>query len=211
MHNDDEDSTQLGLYGKNDHVYMQSLSAAVVQRSPRYLMVVVILMALFVIAALVWMSWAKIDVVIRGSGKVVPASQVQIIQSLEGGIVSEILVSEGEMVDVEQPLVKINDIAFSSSFEENRLLYLELLAKASRLQAEGFDQAIEVNAEVQANAPQIMASEQSLFESNQQQLEEVASILDEQISQSESSLKEAQAKKTPTAKIPWSGEKGNRD
>ncbi len=195
MHNDDEDSTQLGLYGKNDHVYMQSLSAAVVQRSPRYLMVVVILMALFVIAALVWMSWAKIDVVIRGSGKVVPASQVQIIQSLEGGIVSEILVSEGEMVDVEQPLVKISDIAFSSSFEENRLLYLELLAKASRLQAEGFDQAIEVNAEVQANAPQIMASEQSLFESNQQQLEEVASILDEQISQSESALKEAQAKK----------------
>ena len=44
MHNEDEDSTQLGLYGKNDHVYMQSLSAAVVQRSPRYLMMVVVLM-----------------------------------------------------------------------------------------------------------------------------------------------------------------------
>ena len=120
MHNDDEDSTQLGLYGKNDHVYMQSLSAAVVQRSPRHLMLVVLILSLFVLSAVIWMSWAKIDVVIRGSGKVVPASQVQLIQSLEGGIVSEILVKEGQLVDIDQPLVKISDIAFSSSFEENR-------------------------------------------------------------------------------------------
>ena len=148
MHNDDEDRTQLGLYGKNDHVYMQSLSAAVVQRSPRHLMLVVLILTLFVLSAIVWMSWAKIDVVIRGSGKVVPASQVQVIQSLEGGIVSEILVKEGQLVDVNQPLVKISDVAFSSSFEENRLLYLELLARSSRLKAEGFNEDILVNEEV---------------------------------------------------------------
>lgn len=195
MHSDSEDITQLGQYGKNDHVYMQSLSAAVVQRSPRHLMLVVMLLSLFVLIAIIWMSWAEIDVVIRGSGKVVPASQVQLVQSLEGGIVSEILVREGETVDINQPLVKISDIAFSSSFEENRLLYLELLARASRLQAEGFNQPFKTNAEVSNSAPQVMASEKNLFESNQQQLQDIANILDEQIQQSESSLREAEAKK----------------
>ncbi|MDJ0881057.1 MAG: HlyD family type I secretion periplasmic adaptor subunit [Gammaproteobacteria bacterium] len=195
MHNDDEDSTQLGLYGKNDHVYMQSLSAAVVQRSPRHLMLVVLILSLFVLSAVIWMSWAKIDVVIRGSGKVVPASQVQLIQSLEGGIVSEILVKEGQLVDINQPLVKISDIAFSSSFEENRLLYFELQARASRLKAEGFNEDIRVNEEVALSAPEVMQSEIGLFESNRQQLEDMANILEEQISQTESSLDEAKAKK----------------
>jgi len=195
MHSDSEDTTQLGLYGKHDHVYMQSLSAAVVQRSPRHLMLVVQLLTLVVFSAIIWMSWAKIDVVIRGAGKVVPASQVQLIQSLEGGIVSEILVREGQTVDINQSLVKISDIAFSSSFEENRLLYLELLARASRLTAEGFDQPFETNAEVSNTSPRLMASEQNLFESNRQQLKDISNILDEQVNQSKSALQEAEAKK----------------
>ena len=93
-----EDSTQMGVHGKHDLVYMRSLSAAVVHRSPRYLIAVVLIFALFVIAAILWMNWAKIDVVIRGTGKVSPASQVQNIQSLEGGIISEIQVTEGQTV-----------------------------------------------------------------------------------------------------------------
>ena len=163
MDNDDEteieDSTQMGLHGKQDLVYMRSLSAAVVHRSPRYLIAVVMLFGLFVVAAIVWMNWAKIDVVIRGSGKVSPASQVQHIQSLEGGIISEILVTEGQAVVAGQPLIKISDIAFSSSFEENRLLYLELLARSSRLNAEAFDRSFKADSEVKEDAPDLVKSE----------------------------------------------------
>jgi adhesin transport system membrane fusion protein len=190
-----EDATQLGRHGKNDHVYMQSLSAAVVHRSPRYLIFIILLITLFVLSAVVWMGWAEIDVVIRGSGKATPASQVQVIQSLEGGIVSEILVKEGEEVEIGQSLLKINDIAFSSSFEENRLLYQELLARSSRLNAEAFETDFIPNEEVKANAPNLIASERSLFESNREQVEETLSILGEQIRQQQSSLKEAQSKK----------------
>jgi adhesin transport system membrane fusion protein len=189
-----DDATQLGAHGKNDHVYMQSLSAAVVHRSPGYLILIILLITLFVVSALLWMGWAEIDVVIRGSGKATPASQVQIIQSLEGGIVSEILVSEGEEVEVGQSLLKISDIAFSSSFEENKLLYQELLARSSRLNAEAFDADFIPNDEVRLNAPDLIASERGLFESNSQQVEETLGILEEQIRQQESSLKEAQAK-----------------
>ncbi|MDH3859924.1 MAG: HlyD family type I secretion periplasmic adaptor subunit, partial [Gammaproteobacteria bacterium] len=200
MHNDDdntnfEDITQMGIHGKQDMVYMRSLSAAVVHRSPRHLIAVVMIFALFVIAAIAWMNWAKIDVVIRGSGKVSPASQVQNIQSLEGGIISEILVAEGQAVEEGQALIKISDVAFSSSFEENRLLYLELVAKASRLTAEAFDRDFIPDSEVSAEAPQLIKSEKSLFDSNQQQLKETLSILEEKISQQKSALLEAQSKR----------------
>ena len=90
MHKEDvtdfEDTTQIGVHGKQDMQYMRSLSAAAVHRTPRYLIAVVMIVGLFVAAAIGWANWAKIDVVIRGNGKVSPASQVQNIQSLEGGI-----------------------------------------------------------------------------------------------------------------------------
>ena len=190
-----EDITQMGAHGKQDMVYMRSLSAAAVHRSPRYLIAVVMIFALFVIAAIVWMNWAKIDVVIRGSGKVSPASQVQNIQSLEGGIISEILVAEGQVVEAGQPLIKISDVAFSSSFEENRLLYLELVAKASRLEAEAFDRAFKPDSEVNAEAQHLNKSEKSLYDSNQLQLKETLSVLEEKISQQKSALLEAQSKR----------------
>jgi adhesin transport system membrane fusion protein len=189
-----EDSTQMGIHGKHDLVYMRSLSAAVVHRSPRYLILVVLVISLFVIAAIVWMSWAKIDVVIRGSGKISPASQVQIIQSLEGGIISEILISEGQWVEIGQSLIKISDIAFTSSFEENRLLYLELVARSSRLNAQAFALEFRAEKEVSEEAPALLQSEKSLYDSNQRQLEETLSILEEKINQQQSALQEAQSK-----------------
>jgi len=198
MHNQDatdfEDATLMGIHGKQDMVYMRSLSAAAVHRTPRYLIAVVMIFALFVIAAIVWMNWAKIDVVIRGNGKVSPASQVQNIQSLEGGIISEILVVEGQVVTAGQSLIKISDVAFSSSFEENRLLYLELLARSSRLTAEAFGRAFKAESEVIEEAPHLVKSEKSLFDSNQQQLKETLSGLEEKISQQKHALMEAKSK-----------------
>ena len=198
MHDEDstefEDTTQIGRHGKQDLQYMRSLSAAAVHRTPRYLILLILIIALFFSSALYWMAWAKIDVVIRGSGKVSPASQVQNIQSLEGGIIEEILVLEGQSVSTGQPLIKISDVAFSSSFEENRLLYLELLARSSRLNAEAFGRDFEPFEEVSREAPQLIAAEKSLFLSNRQELAETLSILEEKVSQQQSELREAQSR-----------------
>jgi len=190
----DFDTTQMGMHGKHDLQYMRSLSAAAVHRTPRYLILLILIIAAFFAAAIGWMAWAKIDVVIRGSGKVSPASQVQNIQSLEGGIVEEILVLEGQQVRTGQPLIKISDVAFASSFEENRLLYLELLARTSRLNAEAFGGEFEPVAEINKEAPELIAAEKSLFISNRQQLEETLNIFQERINQQQSALREAQSK-----------------
>lgn len=187
-------------YSDSDIAYMQSLSAAVVQRSPKYLVLTVSIIALVVFVALIWMGWAEIDVVVRGNGKVIPARQVQIIQSLEGGIVSEILVREGDSVESNQPLVKISDIAFSGSFEENRLLYNELLAKSARLKAEAYGGEFEQQKGFDQISPELIKSEESLFESNRHQLNETLSIYDEQIRQQQSTLEEALSKERQLSK-----------
>ena len=178
-----------------DLAYMRSLSAAVVQRSPRYLVMILAIMTLTIISAVIWMSFAEIDIVVRGSGKVIPSSQLQVIQSLEGGVVSEILVREGDIVDVNQPLLKISDIAFASSFEENQVHYLELRAKIARLTAEANDLPFKEDELVLKQAPELMASEKSLYETNKQQLEETLQILQEKLAQNENEILEASGKR----------------
>jgi len=187
-------------YSDTDIAYMQSLSAAVVQRSPKHLLMMVSITAAVVFVALVWMGWAEIDVVVRGNGKVIPARQVQLVQSLEGGIVSEILVREGDLVEGNQPLVKMSDVAFSGSYEENRLMYFELRAKSVRLKAEAFGTDFERDSELAKAAPDLLKSEESLFESNKQQLKETLSIYDEQVRQQQSALEETQSKERQLTK-----------
>lgn len=182
-------------YSDIDIAYMQSLSAAVVQRSPKYLLMIVSIITFLVFVALLWMSWAEIDVVVRGNGKVIPARQVQLIQSLEGGIISEILVREGDLVESNQPLIKISDVAFSSSFEENRLSYYQLRAKSARLKAEAYGGEFEGDEEVAAVFPELLQAENSLYESNRQQLRETLSIYEEQVKQQQSALEEMQSKR----------------
>ena len=99
-----------------------------------------------------------------------------------------------------QPLIKINDIAFSSSFEENRLRYLELVAKAKRLTAEAFNQEFVADETVAKEAPKLIEAERSLFESHLRQLHETLGILEEKINQQQSALLEAQARQKQLGK-----------
>lgn len=183
-----------GAHDRADLEYMRSLSAAVVQRSPRHLMSVLLMLGLCLAAAIAWMSYAYVDVVVRGNGKVVPRQQLQVIQSLEGGVIADILVEEGALVEIGQPLVKISDIAFASSFEENRLLHLELRARISRLLAQADGTPFESDPLVAAEAPALDSSARRLFETNKQQHDQTQRILAEQVRQHESELIEARAR-----------------
>lgn len=179
----------------SDLVYMRSLSAAVVQRSPRYLIRVLVLMTLAVCTGIGWMAYAEVDVVVRGSGKVVPSQQLQVVQSLEGGVVSEILVREGQLVEPGAALVKISDIAFASSFDENRVSYLELKANIVRLAAEAIGDPFGDDPGLREEAPDLLRAARSLFDSREKQLEQTLQILEEQILQQKNEIVEADSKR----------------
>src|SRR5574343_798 len=97
--------------------------------------IAVILTFAAVIILIVWAAFAQLDEVTRGEGKVIPSRQVQVMQSLDGGIVSEILVKEGQQVKAGQLLLKVDPTRFVSSLRENRAQYIALIAKAARLSA----------------------------------------------------------------------------
>jgi len=115
--------------------YVDDQTAALLLNTPSSARVLLWVMILFVIAASVWASWAKIDKVTRGQGKVVPSSQVQIIQNLEGGLVKQILVREGEQVKKGQQLILIDDTRFRSDFREREQQVANLTANVLQLSA----------------------------------------------------------------------------
>lgn len=144
---------------------------------------------------LFWASFAEIDEVTKGEGKVIPSSQVQVIQNLEGGILGEILVKEGQAVAKNQVLLRIDDTRFSSSLKESRLQFLALTAKAARLKAEADGaKGFKVPEEVAKEAPQLGKQEEALFESRVNEQKAGTGILQQQVEQKEQEIEELKAK-----------------
>lgn len=93
--------------------------------------------AIITVAVLIWWaSWAELVEVTRGIGKVIPSKSLQLIQSLEGGILEEILVEEGQAVTEGQPLIRIQDAIFAAHYHENIDRRDLLAARIARLSAE---------------------------------------------------------------------------
>ena len=148
---------------------------------------------LVVLLLTLWSAVAKIDEVTRGQAKVVPSRQIQVIQSLDGGIVSKILVREGQIVEQGELLISIDATRFVSSLRENRAQYLSLLAKTRRLAAIAEKKSFEVPPEVSAEAPEIAAAETRLYQSSLDELTSQLAIASQQLTQREQELEESQA------------------
>ena len=159
-------------------------------RPLHHLLLFSVLMVL--VAALVWANWAVLDEVTRGEGRVIPSSQIQVVQNLEGGIVEKISVREGDVVGRGETLIQLSDTQFVSDAKQNRLEVLHLLAKVARLQAEveGVDyQPPEV---VVAERPDFAESEAQAFRVRRSEFEGVQAILNAQLVQRQQELAEMQ-------------------
>ncbi|HIC44888.1 MAG TPA: HlyD family type I secretion periplasmic adaptor subunit [Sulfurimonas sp.] len=189
----------MSKYTQNDLKYMDSLSAAVLQKSSTKTKYILWIFAVFMFWALLWANYANVDELARGQGRVIPSKKIQIVQNLEGGIISDILVDEGEAVEKGQVLIKIDDTKFSSSYEENFLRILELKAKMIRLNAEAEGREFKIPTQIQEQMPALVIHEQSLFRTNKNQLKQQINILQEQVNQRTQELTEARAKRDQLA------------
>ncbi|NSL56680.1 HlyD family type I secretion periplasmic adaptor subunit [Uliginosibacterium aquaticum] len=168
---------------------------ALAEQSPRGARIAVLASALALLLLVVWAALAELDEVTKGEGKVIPSRQVQVIQSLDGGLVSEILVREGQLVKKGQLLLKIDPTRFVSNLKENRSEYLSLLAKAERLQAIAETRPFVPPPEVVTEAPEIVAQEQALFEAVRSELLNSIGIAQQQLTQRGQELKEIRARR----------------
>lgn len=147
------------------------------------------------LVAITWAFFAKVDEVTRGEGRVIPSRQVQVMQSLDGGIVSEILVREGDMVKMGMPLIKIDETRAVSSLRENKSQFLALLAKQARLQALAEGIAFNPPPEVKAQDSQVYEQEKDLYDASQAELSSLVNIARDQMTQREKELIEVQYKR----------------
>ena len=85
-------------FTSTDYEFMNSLSSAILEKAPSRVSLVIKIWLIIIFIFIVWASFAQIDEITRGDGKVVPYGQNKIIQNLEGGIVNAILVKEGDLV-----------------------------------------------------------------------------------------------------------------
>lgn len=178
---------------KRDYEFMHSLSSAVLEVAPTRLRFVLYFWVIAIFIFIVWAKFAMIDEIARGSGEVIPSGENQVVQNLEGGIVDEILVHEGEAVKKGQVLVKIDNKRSSSSFSSNEIKADALQAKIARLKAESQGKAFVVADTLQQRVPQIVANEKSLFETNKRQLQAKLNSLNEKLIQKKQELSEAKA------------------
>lgn len=142
--------------------------------------------AVMLIAFIVWADRAVLDIVTRGQGKVIPSSQVQVIQNLEGGIMADILVREGEIVDKGQVLLRIENSTAQSNYSDLRKRYLSGLAAIARLDAElagkSADEIVFPD-ELMQEAPAVADAERANAAIRREQLETQLSILRDQVTQ----------------------------
>ncbi|MEM7047758.1 MAG: HlyD family type I secretion periplasmic adaptor subunit [Pseudomonadota bacterium] len=150
------------------------------------------LISLFIVLAVVWAGFTEIDEVTRGSARIIPSSQTQEIQSLEGGIVEEVLVKEGDIVQKDDILVRLDATSVSSSLGEVDAQSDALQAQIARLTAElQGDAQVSFSPTLIADAPALVSAEQRLFDSRRQALNSELSVLNQQIAQREQELAEA--------------------
>ncbi|MGQ5521955.1 HlyD family type I secretion periplasmic adaptor subunit [Chitinimonas sp. PSY-7] len=183
----------------NDDDFDSDADWAIAEQTPGGARAIVWASAVAVLILLIWAGLSPIDEVTRGEGKVIPSRQVQILQSLDGGIVSEILVREGQSVKVGDLLLKVDPTRMMSSLRENQVQYLALLAKAARLRALADGKPFEAPAEVLQEAPDLVEQERALYESRRAELEAGVGVARQQMMQRSQELNALRARREMAA------------
>jgi adhesin transport system membrane fusion protein len=143
-----------------------------------------------------WASFAEIDTVTRGQGKVIPSRQVQVVGSQDGGVISEILVREGARVNKGDLLLRLDQTRSQATLGENQAELQGLTIKAARLRAMIDGDAFTPDEAMVAAAPDIVAQEVQLYESRIRGLEVEQEIAMQQLAQRTEELTELAARES---------------
>lgn len=175
---------------RDDADFIPGRSGAQLQGPRAFAHLLLVVIAAFFVFFFTWASWATLEEVTRGAGRVIPSSQVQVVQNLEGGIVAEIRVREGEIVERGQVLLRIDNVRAASDLREGRKRYLALLGALARLRAEVEETGIAFPPEVVAEAREVAQNERDLYNARQEALQSELAILRDQAEQREQELAE---------------------
>ncbi len=185
-----------GIYDDDDLNFMPDVHRASRRRGRQFAYILTVMTVLFFGVMGIWSHYAVLDEVTRGDGRVIPSSKTQVIQNLEGGILAEILVREGDIVDQGAILVRIDNTAAQASYRDVRGQYLSLMATVARLEAELTDaESVAFPEEVLQEAATEAADQERLFKNRRRQQEAQISVLKSQASQRQQEIAEMSSRR----------------
>ncbi len=174
----------------SDFAFANDVRAAAALRTPRTSRLLLFAFLALLATFLVWAHFAILEEVKRGNGRVVPSRQTQVVQSLEGGLVSEILIQEGAIVHQGQSLMRIDDTKFASEFGEIRERRAAMAARVARLEAEARGRGeITFPDQLDQVVPAAVATESSVFKMRAQKVAQDVDVLNQQVTRLSGSLK----------------------
>jgi len=171
------------------------IRTTILVESPRGGRSLIWLILILFVCAIWWASVSEVEEVTRGMGKVIPSSQIQVIQNLEGGILAETYINIGDIVNKGELLMRLDEKRFSAPFQEYRLKYLALTAKAARLTAETEGVDMVLPQDVEEENPSIAAREWQLYNSRKAELVTTIEILQEKAKQRQQEIAELKEKR----------------
>ena len=180
---------------REDLSFIRDAEAALRDAPPRRSSIFLFTCVALFMAFLGWAYFAQLDEVTRGQGQVIPSSKTQVVQSLEGGIVKEIMAREGSTVRKGQVLLRIDDTGFSSDLGELEAKQINLSVQVKRLRSESVNpdaETVEFGDELRKRAPKIVANEVTLFNIRKSSLNNQISVLNERLLQRRQELAEFQ-------------------
>lgn len=189
----------VGKHSEQDGDFDANADWAIAEQTPKGARIVIWLSVASLAVLLLWSAFAVLDEVTRGEGKVIPSRQIQILQSMDGGIVSEILAREGQTVKAGDLLLKVDPTRMVSSLRENQSQYLALLAKGARLRALAEGSRFTPPEEVAQQAPEIVEAERALYESRRAELDATIGVARQQSTQRAQELVSMRARREQAA------------
>lgn len=173
---------------REDVDFVADSKTAIFTKKTPLLTATLLIIAAFLLIGVIWASFANIDEITRGIGKVVPSSQVQIIQNLEGGILSKIFVTEGQKVKKGQPLAQLDSTMFAAQYNEGYAKWLALQATIARLKAQtenktriSFPPEVLKSKELVKHETNLFASKQELINDTMENLNRSYKLANEEL------------------------------
>ena len=160
----------------DDYEYMRNVSEALLAQATPASSALLYILVLLTAIGLTWASVSKVDEVTLAEARVIPSSREQVISSLEGGVLAELLVHEGDIVEKGQPIVRLEPTRYESQYKEGISKQLSLKATLSRARSEAYNLPLEFPSEVKQN-PLLVSNETRAYEARKRVLEESVSAL----------------------------------
>lgn len=178
---------------KDDLNFMDELKAATRLQPAWHANILLLVIVSLIVFIFVWAGLSQIEIITRGQGQVVPSTEIQLVQSLEGGILAELNVQEGDRVEKGQVLARIENVAFASEERGIEAQSVALQLKKQRLNAEINNTAFTIDSELKFKNEKLADNEMALYKSRQNELAQGVQKAEEAVNKGNANLREINA------------------